>query len=144
MPSGTAGSFEELPEPVASLLETERRAVMTTIAPDGSPHSVPVVFVRVGGEILSPIDHKPKTVQILRRVRNIGRDDRVTLLVDHWDEEWTRLGWLMIRGNAVVDPDAPSSEMKLLNRRYAQYDPDERHDALIRIRPTRLSWWTWS
>ena len=117
---------------------------MTTVSRDGSPHSVPVVFVRVGDEILSPIDHKPKSGDVLARVKNLERDDRATLLVDHWDEEWERLVWLMIRGHAAVDPDAEMSLMRELNARYPQYASDERHDALIRVKPTRLSWWAWT
>ena len=144
MPSGRATSFDELPGRIVSLLDTARRAVMTTLAADGSPHSVPVVFARVGGEIVSPIDHKPKSGQILARVKNIGRDDRVTLLIDHWNEEWERLTWLMVRGRATVDADASDELMRAVNARYPQYEPDERHDALIRIGPTRLSWWSWS
>ena len=144
MPSGSARSFDELPNRVAELLTTARRAVMTTIEPDGSPHAVPVVFARVGNELLSPIDHKPKSGQVLRRVRNLERDDRVTLLIDYWDEDWTTLLWLMVRGRATVDPDAPDSLMRALNERYEQYESDERHDALLRIRPEKLSWWSWT
>lgn len=105
---------------------------------------MPVVLGVIEDEIVSPIDHKPKTGQILSRVKNLERDDRVTLLVDHWDEDWTRLAWLMVRGHAVVDPDASDEVMRILNARYPQYSVDERHDALIRIRPTRLTWWSWS
>lgn len=117
---------------------------MSTSAADGSAHAVPVVFAYVGDEIVSPIDHKPKSGQVLARVKNLARDDRVTLLIDRWDEDWTKLGWLMVRGRATVDPDAPLSLMQLLNERYEQYAADERHDALIRIRPRQLSWWTWA
>ena len=144
MTYGKATSLDELPDAIASLLQTERRATMTTLGSDGSPHAVPVVFARVGDEIVSPIDHKPKSGQVLARVKNIERDDRVTLLIDRWDEEWTRLKWLMVRGRATVDPDAPAPFMRALNERYEQYDIDERHDAVIRIRPIRLSWWAWS
>ena len=144
MTYGSATSLDGVPGSILALLETERRATMTTLASDGSPHAVPVVFARVGDEIVSPIDHKPKSGQVLARVKNIGRDDRVTLLVDRWDEEWTRLKWLMVRGRATVDADAPPELMRALNERYDQYDIDERHDAVIRIRPGRLSWWAWS
>ena len=144
MPSGTATSFDDLPDRIRSFLTEERRGVMTTIDPDGSPHAVPVVFARAGDEIISPIDHKPKTGEVMKRVKNLRRDDRVTLLIDHWDEDWTRVGWLMVRGHATVDEDASPSLMSVLNERYHQYAPDERHDALIRIRPTRLSWWAWT
>ena len=144
MPSGRAVRLDELPPRIAAFLEEERRGVMSTLSSDGSAHSVPVVFARIGNEIVSPIDHKPKTGEVMARVKNLGRDNRITLLVDHWNEDWTRVGWLMIRGHGVVDPDAEMSRMKALNDRYPQYSPDERHDALITIRPTRLLWWTWS
>lgn len=144
MPGGRAARLDELPPRIAAFLDEERRGVMSTIARDGSAHSVPVVFARIGNEIVSPIDHKPKTGEVMARVKNLARDDRVTLLVDHWDEDWTRVGWLMVRGRGVVEPDAEMSRMKALNERYHQYSPDERHDALITIRPTRLLWWTWS
>jgi hypothetical protein len=68
----------------------------------------------------------------------------VTLLIDLWDEDWTKLLWLMIRGRADIDESPPTDLMRAINRRYQQYAPDEVHDALIRIEPTLLSWWSWS
>ena len=117
---------------------------MSTINDDGSPHSVPVVFALAGEEIVSPIDHKPKTGTVMYRVRNLERDDRVTLLVDYYDDEWTRLRWLMISGRARLDTDYPDELGRALNARYPQYEPDERHDALVRITPERLRWWSWA
>jgi len=143
MPSGHARAIVDLPESVRALLERERRGVLTTLDPDGSGHSVPVVFVVIGDEIVAPIDHKPKTGRVLTRVKNIERDARVTVLVDHWDEDWTRLAWVMVRARAVIEPDTPPEVVKALNARYPQYAPDERPDALIRMRPTKLTWWTW-
>jgi len=144
MPSGRASTFNGLPEAVRALLESERRGVLTTLAADGSGHSVPIVFVVIGDELVSPIDHKPKTGRVLARVKNIERDARVTVLIDHWDEDWTRLAWVMVRANAVIDPDAPPEVVQSLNARYQQYAPDERPDALIRMRPTELTWWSWT
>jgi PPOX class probable F420-dependent enzyme len=144
MPSGRAERIDEVPESIRSILATARRGVMTTIQADGSPHSVPVVFASVGDQIVSPIDHKPKTGRTLERVKNLRRDARVTLLVDLWDEDWTKLVWLMIRGRAQVDETPAMDVMRTINRRYPQYAPDEAHDALIRIEPTLLSWWSWS
>jgi PPOX class probable F420-dependent enzyme len=144
MPSGRAERINQLPERIRSVLTTARRGVMTTIGTDGSPHSVPVVFASVGDEIVSPIDHKPKTGRTLERVKNLRGDARLTLLVDLWDEDWTKLVWLMIRGRARVDEMAPLDLMRAINQRYPQYAPDEAHDALIRIEPTLLSWWSWS
>ncbi|MGH2752274.1 MAG: pyridoxamine 5'-phosphate oxidase family protein [Actinomycetota bacterium] len=144
MPSGRADALSHLPDRVRALLERGRRGVMTTVDAGGAPHSVPVVFAVIGQEIVSPIDHKPKSGRMLARVRNLRRDDRVALLIDHWDEDWTQLAWVMVQGQAVVDSEASVNELRALNARYPQYAPDERHDALIRIRPTRLVWWTWS
>jgi PPOX class probable F420-dependent enzyme len=143
MTSGTASTIADLPESVRALFERERRGVLTTLDPDGRGHSVPMVYVISGNEIVSPIDHKPKTGRELARVRNIQRDARVTVLVDHWDEDWTRLAWVMVRGHAVIESDAAPEVVQSLNARYQQYSSDERPDALIRIRPTTSTWWTW-
>ncbi|MGH2806088.1 MAG: pyridoxamine 5'-phosphate oxidase family protein [Actinomycetota bacterium] len=144
MTTGRADSLQELPAHITALLAEERFAVMTTLSADGTAHSVPVVFAAVGNEIVSPIDHKPKSGQVMARVKNLARDDRVTLLVHHWDEEWANLLWLMVRGSAAVDDHSTKELMHAINARYSQYEPDERHDALIRITPTRLTWWTWA
>lgn len=144
MPSGRTDALANLPERIRALMDGARRGVMSTLLHDGSAHSVPVVFAVLEDEIVSPIDHKPKTGEVMARVKNLGRDDRVTLLLDHWDEDWPQVGWVMVRGRATVETDAPAPLMRALNARYPQYEPDERHDALIRIRPTKILWWTWS
>lgn len=144
MPSGRCDSISELPSSIRALFDDERRGVMSTVAADGSAHSVPVVFVVVGDEIVTPIDHKPKSGKVMARIRNLERDPRVTLLVDRWDEDWTRLAWVMARGAARVDEVYPDDLLRPLNARYPQYEPDERHDALVRIRPTRFLWWSWT
>ncbi len=143
MASGSVRAVGDLPEPMHTLFEHERRGVLTTLDPDGSGHSVPVGFVVIGDEIVSPIDHKPKSGRKLHRLRNIERDDRVTFLVDHWDEDWTRLAWVMVRAKATVVAEATPEVATALNARYPQYAPDELPDAWIRMRPTRLTWWSW-
>ena len=143
MTSGLVRKLSELPGPVRALLERERRGVMTTLDADGRGHSVPVVFVAIGDEIVTPIDHKPKSGRKLQRLRNLERDDRATLLVDHWDEDWTKLAWVMVRAHAAVEADSPTEVTTALNARYPQYEHKERPDALIRMRPTELTWWTW-
>jgi PPOX class probable F420-dependent enzyme len=117
---------------------------MSTLDADGSIHGVPVVFAAVGNEIVSPIDHKPKSGQTLARVKNLRRDERVTLLLDHWDEDWTKLAWLMVRGRGVIDEESSAELVSAIVARYPQYADVLVADALIRIRPTRLSWWSWS
>ena len=90
-----------------AFLESARRAVLATIAPDGHPRLVPICFVVVGEPpiLYTPIDDKPKRTEdplALARVRDIAADPRVTVLVDRWDEDWTRLAWLRSEGQATL------------------------------------------
>ena len=77
----------------AELLSESRVARLATIAANGEPQTVPVCFVAVEGSIAIAIDEKPKgPIQGLARLRKIARDPRVTLLVDHYeDEDWELL-----------------------------------------------------
>jgi hypothetical protein len=89
------------------------------------------VFVVIDDEIVAPIDRKPKTGRVLARVRNIERDARAACVGDS--------------AGACGDRFRRTPEVvQSLNARYQQYAPDERPDALIRIRPTKLTWWTWT
>ena len=108
------------------------------------PQIVPIVFVPIGQAIFSPIDGKPKRTQHLQRIRNVARNETVSLLLDHYDTDWHALWWLRIDGAAaVVDADKlPSSERQRIEaafrRKYPQYEqmPVFRDPAtLIRIAP---------
>ena len=104
---------------------------------------MPVVFAVMGNEIVSPIDDKPKAGRDLVRLRNIAANPMATLLVDHWDEDWTRLGWVMVRARARLEQsNAATDELKL---RYPQYTdeitPGDRSLVLV---PEGITWWTWA
>jgi PPOX class probable F420-dependent enzyme len=147
----------ELSREQRALLVTERRATLATIAPDGQPRLVPCCFamgIEDGSIVIdTPIDAKPKTStdpMRLARVRDIRRDPRVTLLLDHWDEEWTRLAWLRVEATARLllpwaprDADAHRSALTALRGRYPQYR-EQRLEGLpvIRMTPTHISGWT--
>ena len=117
------------------LLMTTRRAVLATIAPDGRPRLVPMAFAVDGGEtdmpvLYSALDEKPKSVtdpRALARVRDVLERPRVTVLVDRWDEDWSRLSWLRLDGLAsLLEPTGSASlehaaAVELLRSRYAQY-----------------------
>jgi len=79
-----------------------RVARLATVAPDGAPHLVPVVFAVVGDVVWSAVDDKPKSTRALRRLANIAAHPRVSLLVDHYDDDWTRLWWVRADGSARV------------------------------------------
>ena len=114
------------------LLASARRAVLATIAPDGTPRLVPICFVldKVRPVVYSPLDEKPKRVdepRELARVRDLLRDSRVSVLVDRWDEDWARLAWLRCHGTASLMDRAgiPAAEhdaaVAALRAKYPQY-----------------------
>lgn len=83
-----------------------RRAMLSTINPDGTPHLVPIVFARVGDHLVSAIDWKPKTTRALQRLENIRADPAVGLIVDNYDDDWDKLWWVRASGSArVVEAD---------------------------------------
>ena len=101
-----------------------RVARLGTVAPDGAPHLVPVVFAVVGDVVWSAVDDKPKSTRALRRLANIAAHPRVSLLVDHYEDDWTRLWWVRADGTARV-LDATDAETRAgreaLVGRYPQY-----------------------
>lgn len=116
-----------------ALLDEQRRATLATIGPDGRPRLVPCCFALLdvgdGQVLVTPIDDKPKRAtdpRSLARVRDIERDPRVTLLVDRWDEDWSRLAWLRLDGVARLlwpgdDPVEHHVAVTALRQRYPQY-----------------------
>ena len=128
------------------LLADERSGVLGTIARSGLPQLVPVCYALVGDAIAIAIDEKPKRGTTLARVRNIERDPRATLLVDHYEERWERLAWLRLEGHADIleQGSAWPEALEALRRRYPRY----RSMALeglpvIRLRPARVVGWRW-
>ena len=127
-----------------------------TIAADGRPRPVPIAFAfrddPTGVVLYSALDDKRKTVadpRALARVRDIGTRPRVAVLVDRWDEDWSRLAWLRLEGTAtVLEPTDDSAvehsdAVALLRARYEQYS---RHrlqvKPIIRIQVERVSGWS--
>jgi PPOX class probable F420-dependent enzyme len=142
----------QIPEEVVEeILDSWPVARLATVGPDGAPHLVPVVFVRVEGALWSPVDGKPKTSAVLARVRNVERDPRISLLVDHYDEDWSRLWWIRIEGNArVVRSDDPDSDPVVapvaghLREKYDGYRDVPvlaSPPTLIRVEPARTRTW---
>jgi PPOX class probable F420-dependent enzyme len=140
MSSGSCENLTDLPREVRSILDAARRASFATVDADGRPHVVPVCFATRGDELISAIDHKPKTGRVMARVRHLEADPRATLMADRWDEDWQRVGWVMVQGTARLE--API-DVDSLNARYPQYRDMPDHDALIVLRPERIIWWTW-
>jgi PPOX class probable F420-dependent enzyme len=97
-------------------------ARLATLSSGGRPGLVPIVFVALGDTIYSAIDGKPKSTSELQRLRNVARDPRATLLLDHYDEDWRALWWLRIDVRAdVVDAVAVPAVEPALRAKYHQY-----------------------
>ncbi|HKS89050.1 MAG TPA: TIGR03668 family PPOX class F420-dependent oxidoreductase [Stellaceae bacterium] len=90
----------------------------------GAPYLVPVCYALSGDALYITIDEKPKRQdRPLRRLRNIMENPQVAFVVDRWDEDWSRLGWVMLRGQAEILAAGPEHDraQDLLRRRYPQY-----------------------
>jgi PPOX class probable F420-dependent enzyme len=103
---------------------TESRvARLATLNADGRPHLVPIVFALSGDTLYSAVDAKPKRSRTLQRIENARRRSDVTVLIDHYHEDWTRLWWVRLRGEArVLDGGEEAADaLALLAAKYEQY-----------------------
>ncbi len=98
-------------------------ARLATIDADGRPHLVPIVFVLEGDTLLSAVDSKPKRSRTLRRIENARERPDVTVLVDHYEDDWRRLWWVRLRGRARVIEAGEEAEraLRLLAGKYERY-----------------------
>jgi PPOX class probable F420-dependent enzyme len=105
-------------------LETRRVARLATADARGLPHVVPVCFAVVDGTLYVTIDEKPKRPggTPLKRLRNISENPAVAIVADRYDEDWTRLGWVMLQGRAEIltNGSEHARAQALLRARYAQ------------------------
>ncbi len=115
MLSGVARRF------VASM----RVARLATADANGAPHVVPVCYALLGDNLYVTVDEKPKRsdVRALRRLRNIAENPHIAVVVDRYDEDWSRLAWVMLRGRAeILDRgDEHDRAQAALRERYPQY-----------------------
>jgi len=105
-------------------LETQRVARLATADARGAPHVVPVCFAIADGTLYVAIDEKPKrpSATPLKRLRNIKENSAVAIVADRYDEDWTRLGWVMLQGRAdiLTSGSEHARAQALLRARYAQ------------------------
>jgi PPOX class probable F420-dependent enzyme len=111
-PEEARARFEEIPV-----------AHLATVGADGAPHLVPITFATSGETIYTAADAKPKGGSPLRRFRNVAANPRVSVLVDRYDPDWSRLWWARADGRArvVTDGDDLERALSALRARYPQY-----------------------
>ena len=112
------------------------------------PALVPVCFVLLGDTVYHAIDAKPKSAAPgrLRRVRNVRANPSAALLVDHYEEDWTRLWYALLRGQVSVLDHGPEQQRAIaaLKRKYSQYRttvPLARDALVIALAVERISHW---
>jgi PPOX class probable F420-dependent enzyme len=107
-----------------------------------APRIVPVTFAVVGTEIVHAVDHKPKATRELARIEDIRRDPRVSLLVDHYDEDWSQLWWVRADGTARVRDAVESTQaIDALVAKYPQYAERRPEGPVVVLDVERVSGW---
>ena len=132
---------------MSDLLATARVAHLATSDQYARPHVVPIVFVYLEPVLFTPIDRKPKRDdwRTLRRVRNIETNGRVSVVVDAWDEDWSRLRYTLLEGTADIVESGPERDRAVaaLEAKYAQYrDLPLAGRPVIRVTVERRSDWS--
>lgn len=128
-------------------MRSARVGHLATADKSGQPHVIPICFVFDGKKIFSPIDEKPKRTTNLKRLKNIAENPNVALVVDHYEENWRNLAYLLFFGKARVLRSGRTHRrvVGLLRRKYPQYRRMALEDRpLIVITPTKMTPWAMS
>jgi PPOX class probable F420-dependent enzyme len=126
-----------------SLLEAARVARLATHNSRGGIDLVPCTFALLGDDtIVTAVDHKPKRTSRLQRLENIRTNPSVTVLVDHYDDDWSALWWVRIRGDARVVDDPEPALIAALVAKYEQYRDQPPAGPAIVIHVSDLIGWS--
>jgi len=134
---------------VRRFLEQQRLGHLATAGLDGAPHVVPVCYALDDAALYVVADAKPKRrpARALRRLVNLRENPRAALVVDVWDEDWTRLAWVLVRGPAheVRDAGLHADALARLRARYPQYRAMALDDPVahpvVRLEAARVTSW---
>jgi PPOX class probable F420-dependent enzyme len=126
-----------------SRLTAARVARLATTGPDGRPHLVPIVFALEGDTLYSAVDRKPKRSSKLQRIENARARPDVTILVDHYEDDWGRLWWIRLRGHARVLDDGEERDraLALLQAKYPQYRTEPPEGPVLAVDITDVREW---
>jgi PPOX class probable F420-dependent enzyme len=126
------------------LISESRVAHLATAGAGGRPHVVPIVFVLEGETLYFAVDAKPKRTTDLQRLRNITANPAVSVLFDHYEEDWSRLWWVRVDGAARVLGDGAEAHhvIDVLVGRYAQYRNARPGGPVVAISIERMTGWS--
>lgn len=131
------------PQEMRDRVASARVARLATVG-DGMPHLVPITFAFTDDLLWTAVDHKPKRTLDLRRLRNIAQQPRVSVLIDHYEEDWEALWWIRLDGMGRVLSDAAERRGPLdrLRDKYDQYRGNPPQGPVIEVRIH--AWRSWS
>jgi PPOX class probable F420-dependent enzyme len=120
-----------------------RVARLASVRPDGRPHVVPCCFALDGEVVYSVVDAKPKSTLALKRLDNVRANPTVSLLVDHYTEDWTALWWIRLDGTGrIVDSGAARDlALECLCEKYPQYVREPPPGPVLMIELTQWRGW---
>jgi PPOX class probable F420-dependent enzyme len=130
---------EDLPTWARDLLAQARVGRLALLDEEDLPRVLPVTFAVFDGAVWSAIDQKPKRAAEPARVRRLRRRPEAALLVDRYDDDWSRLAWVELRGEVSVEPLGPALEA--LVDKYPQYASERPPGPLLRLAPSRFVCW---
>jgi PPOX class probable F420-dependent enzyme len=141
--------IDRLKEPaVREFIESPRIAHLATVSGAGEPHNIPLCYWFDGARFYFVIDEKPKRNRgtAIKRMKNIAENPRVALVIDHYEEDWNRLAYVLVHGIArIVEDDAEYAHaIQHLRHKYAQYHAmllTQENNPAVRIDPERVHAW---
>jgi PPOX class probable F420-dependent enzyme len=141
-------SVKTLEDPVVrDFIDRARVAHLATASAKGAPHNIPLCFGFDGVRFYFAIDQKPKRLSglMIKRMRNIAENPKVALVIDHYDEDWHELAYVLIFGRAAIVAGAEYPTcLESLRKKYSQYqtmDLQAETNPIVRIEPERVHVW---
>ena len=130
--------------------EIWRRAASQSVAhmassdSDGKPHIVPITFAIDGRVLYFAVDAKPKRTTDLKRLRNIAANPAISILIDHYEDDWDKLWWVRLDGDARIldEHDEIERALDLLAARYQQYGTNRPNGPVVAVAIARASGWS--
>lgn len=125
-------------------LGNSKVARFATADAQGRPHIVPIVFALDGNTLYFAVDAKPKKTADLKRLKNIAANPAVSVLVDHYEDDWTKLWWVRADGTARVVAESAEAEraIDLLAHKYEQHTRERPAGPVVAIHLDRVTGWS--
>jgi PPOX class probable F420-dependent enzyme len=125
-------------------LGSSKVARLATADAQGRPHIVPIVFALDGNTLYFAVDAKPKKTRDLKRLKNIAANPAVSVLADHYENDWTKLWWVRADGTASVVTDRAKGEraVDLLAEKYEQHRRARPAGPVVAIHLDRVTGWS--